>query len=225
MGHGEIGHGGVGALLCPPMHTLVEPVDDLRWTTGTAAAGSFGRWPAWPRRAIRRRRSPTSPARAGSPRRSCTRTSATRRSACPSLYARATDQVMGTVAGAKQAARDEGLPWRDRVGRSSGVPGCAGGSACRRLDRAGRDPGRRAPGAGTAAAGHRPVRRPAHRRRRGAGRAAPRPGAARQPAMVLAAVGGSTSSPRPAWSAASRRLPEDADVAADVVIGLLERRD
>jgi len=31
------------------------------------------------------------------------------------LYARATDQVMGTVAGAKQAARDEGLPWRDRV--------------------------------------------------------------------------------------------------------------
>src|SRR5687768_9658806 len=31
------------------------------------------------------------------------------------LYARATDQVMCTVAEAKQAARDEGLPWRDRV--------------------------------------------------------------------------------------------------------------
>jgi AcrR family transcriptional regulator len=31
------------------------------------------------------------------------------------LYARATDRVMGTVTGAKQDARGTGLPWRDRV--------------------------------------------------------------------------------------------------------------
>jgi AcrR family transcriptional regulator len=31
------------------------------------------------------------------------------------LYARATDQVMGTVREAKRAARAAGLPWRDRV--------------------------------------------------------------------------------------------------------------
>ena len=67
------------------------------------------------------------------------------------LYSRATDQVMGTVAGAQEAARAEGLPWRDRmrVGHRR-VPGGAGGGARRRLDRAGGGPGRRAPGAGTA---------------------------------------------------------------------------
>ena len=144
------------------------------------------------------------------------------------LYARATDQVMGTVAGAKQAARDAGLPWRDRrAGGHRGVPGRAGRSARRRLDGAGRDPGRRAPGAGTAAAGDRPVRRPAHRRRRGAGPAAPGRGAARSAGRwSLAAVGGINELILARVERGdAERLPEDADVAADVVIGLLERRD
>ena len=37
------------------------------------------------------------------------------------LYARATDRVIGTVDGAKQTARDAGLPWRDRVRAVTGA--------------------------------------------------------------------------------------------------------
>jgi AcrR family transcriptional regulator len=143
------------------------------------------------------------------------------------LYARATDQVMGTVAGAKQAARDEGLPWRDRVRAVIGayLAALAGAPAV----------------AWTALVEIQAAGRPALELRRQVidryvdlltGVAAElarqhsdqvRP-VSRQ--MVLAAVGGINELILARVERGdAERLPDDADVAADVVIGLLERRD
>src|SRR3954471_10481386 len=149
------------------------------------------------------------------------------------LYSRATDHVLETVQQARQEAQTAGLPWRERlrsvvaaylralaagpaVGWAAVVEGQAGG-------RAGRGGGRRALGrrrgvrdryinliAGFAAEladqypdEVRPIRRE----------------------LVLAAVGGINELilARVERGEADR-LGEDADLAADVVIGLLERR-
>ncbi len=143
------------------------------------------------------------------------------------LYARATDQVMGTVAGAKQAARDEGLPWRDRVravigaylAALAGAPAVAW-TALVEIQAAGRpalELRRQVidryvdllTGVATELARQHPDQvRPVSRQ------------------MVLAAVGGINELILARVERGdAERLPEDADVAADVVIGLLERRD
>ena len=143
------------------------------------------------------------------------------------LYARATDQVMGTVAGAKQAARDEGLPWRDRVRAVIGayLAALAGAPAV----------------AWTALVEIQAAGRPALELRRhvidryvdlltgvAAELARQHPDQVRPVSrqMVLAAVGGINELILARVERGNAdRLPEDADVAADVVIGLLERRD
>jgi AcrR family transcriptional regulator len=143
------------------------------------------------------------------------------------LYARATDQVMGTVAGAKQAARDEGLPWRDRVRVVIGayLAALAGAPAV----------------AWTALVEIQAAGRPALELRRqvidryvdlltgvAAELARQHPDQVRPVSrqMVLAAVGGINELILARVERGdAERLPEDADVAADVVIGLLERRD
>jgi len=143
------------------------------------------------------------------------------------LYDRATDQVMGTVAGAKQAARDEGLPWRDRVRAVIGayLAALAGAPAV----------------AWTALVEIQAAGRPALELRRqvidryvdlltgvAAELARQHPDEVRPVSrqMVLAAVGGINELTLARVERGdAERLPEDADVAADVVIGLLERRD
>jgi AcrR family transcriptional regulator len=143
------------------------------------------------------------------------------------LYARATDQVMGTVAGAKQAARDEGLPWRDRVRAVIGayLAALAGAPAV----------------AWTALVEIQAAGRPALELRRqvidryvdlltgvAAELARQHPDQVRPVSrqMVLAAVGGINELILARVERGDAdRLPEDTDVAADVVIGLLERRD
>jgi AcrR family transcriptional regulator len=143
------------------------------------------------------------------------------------LYARATDPVMGTVAGAKQAARDEGLPWRDRVRAVIGayLAALAGAPAV----------------AWTALVEIQAAGRPALELRRqvldryvdlligvAAELARQHPDQVRPVSrqMVLAAVGGINELILARVERGdAERLPEDADVAADVVIGLLERRD
>jgi AcrR family transcriptional regulator len=142
------------------------------------------------------------------------------------LYARATDQVMGTVAGAKQAARDEGLPWRDRVRAVIGayLAALAGAPAV----------------AWTALVEIQAAGRPALELRRqvidryvdlltgvAAELARQHPDQVRPVSrqMVLAAVGGINELILARVERGDAdRLPEDTDVAADVVIGLLERR-
>ncbi len=142
------------------------------------------------------------------------------------LYARATDQVMETVIGAKQAARAAGLPWRDRLrtvlgaylAALAGSPAVAW-TALVEIQAAGR------PAltlrrqvidryvdlltevAGELERQHPDEVRPVDRR------------------MVLAAVGGINELILARVERGdAERLPEDADAAADVVIGLLEPR-
>jgi AcrR family transcriptional regulator len=142
------------------------------------------------------------------------------------LYVRATDQVMGTVTGAKRAARAAGLPWRDRVRAVIGayLAALAGSPAV----------------AWTALVEIQAAGRPALELRRQVidryvdlltgvadelAREHPdevRP-VSRQ--MVLAAVGGINELILARVERRdAERLPADADLAADVVIGLLERR-
>jgi AcrR family transcriptional regulator len=142
------------------------------------------------------------------------------------LYTRATDQVMGTVAGARQAARAEGLPWRDRVravvraylDALAGSPAVAW-TALVEIQAAGRpalELRRQVidrhvdllTGVATELARQHPDEvRPVSRQ------------------MVLAAVGGINELILARVERGdTERLPEDAEVAADVVIGLLERR-
>ena len=142
------------------------------------------------------------------------------------LYARATDQVMGTVAGAKQAARAEGLPWRDRVRAVIGayLTALASSPAV----------------AWTALVEIQAAGRPALELRRqvidryvgllsgvAAELARQHPDEVRPVSrtMVLAAIGGINELIMARVERGDvERLPEDAEVAADVVIGLLERR-
>ena len=143
------------------------------------------------------------------------------------LYARATDQVMGTVDGAKQTARDAGLPWRDRVRAVIGayLAALAGAPAV----------------AWTALVEIQAAGRPALELRRhvidryvdlltgvAAELARQHPDQVRPVSrqMVVAAVGGINELILARVERGdAERLTEDADVAADVVIGLLERRD
>lgn len=143
------------------------------------------------------------------------------------LYARATDRVIGTVDGAKQTARDAGLPWRDRVRAVTGayLAALAGAPAV----------------AWTALVEIQAAGRPALELRRhvidryvdlltgvAAELARQHPDQVRPVSrqMVVAAVGGINELILARVERGdAERLTEDADVAADVVIGLLERRD
>ena len=142
------------------------------------------------------------------------------------LYARATDRVMRTVVEAKQDARRAGLPWRDRVravieaylAALAAAPPVAW-TALVEIQAAGRaalDLRRRVLDryvdlltgvAAELALQHPDEVRPVGRD------------------MVVAAVGGINELILARVERGeAERLPEDAEVAADVVIGLLERR-
>ncbi len=142
------------------------------------------------------------------------------------LYTRATDRVMDTVREAKRAARAAGLPWRDRVRAVIGAyltalaeaPAVAW-TALVEIQAAGRPAlelrrqvidryvGLLTAVAADLAKQHPDEVRPVSRE------------------MVLAAVGGINELILARVERGeAERLPEDAGVAADVVIGLLERR-
>jgi AcrR family transcriptional regulator len=142
------------------------------------------------------------------------------------LYTRATDQVMGTVTGAKQTARAAGLPWRDRMREVIGAYLAALASA---------------PAvAWTALVEIQAAGRPALELRRrvidryvdlltgvAAELALLHPDQVRPVSreMVLAAVGGINELVLARVERGdAARLSDDGDVAAAVLIGLLERR-
>jgi AcrR family transcriptional regulator len=142
------------------------------------------------------------------------------------LYTRAADQVMGTVTGAKQAARAAGLPWRDRMREVIGayLAALAAAPAV----------------AWTALVEIQAAGRPALELRRqvidryvdlltgvAAELAMLHPDQVRPVSreMVLAAVGGINELVLARVERGdAARLSEDGDVAAAVLIGLLERR-
>jgi AcrR family transcriptional regulator len=142
------------------------------------------------------------------------------------LYARATDRVMGTVTGAQREARAAGLPWRDRVRAviSAYLAALAAAPAV----------------AWTALVEIQAAGRPALELRRqvidryvdlltgvASELARQHPDEVRPVSrdMVLAAVGGINELIMARVERGdAARLPEDAEVAAGVVIGLLERR-
>jgi AcrR family transcriptional regulator len=143
------------------------------------------------------------------------------------LYSRATDRVLGTVREAQAAAHAQGLPWRDRLraGITAYMEALAGGPAVAWAALV------EVQGAGRTAL---TLRREVIERyvdlitEVAADLAARHPDEVRPVPrqLVLAAVGGVNELMLARVERGEAdRLPEDAAVAADVVIGLLERRD